>query len=235
MAVEATTEPVVEPAETTPQAVDTNNVSSQFKKEFAEANPDLFEGVNNVTELAEGLLAKQKALVLPNNPSEADLAAYREARGVPESADGYEFEESLGLGEEDISLVRRVAHENNSTAQEATTLASALAEKNKAFSESVESERTQMISETKEYLKKTYGESAEAKMNLAKSVVKRFGGEEHLKFLEESSLGNHKSHVEMMIKFAEAISEDTLDDGGSGPAPKKNDGMISFPNTPGME
>ncbi len=233
--MEATPETVVEPVETTPQTADTNPVASMFKKEFAEANPTLFEGVNNVTELTEGLLAKQKALVLPSNPSESDLAAYRKARGVPDSADGYEFEESLGLGEEDISLIRRVAHDKNSTAAEATNMAMAMAEKNKAFSDSVEAERTQMISETKEYLKKTYGEAADAKMNLAKAVVKRFGGEEHLKFLEESSLGNQKSHVEMMIKFAEAISEDTLDDGGSGPAPAKNDGMISFKNTPGME
>lgn len=229
--METTTEPVSEPVEDTTQAVDTNPVANMFKKEFAEANPDLFDGVNSVTELMEKTLAKQKALVPPGeDASEADLTAYREANGIPDKADGYEFDESLGIGEEDVGLIRDVAHKYHASPAMATAMAEVAAAKDKAFADSVQAEIETAKTETLGALKKQYGEATPAKLEQARAVVARFGGDEFTALLESTGLTNHINMVETMLKIADAISEDSLDSGGAGANPKTNNFLDkSFP------
>jgi polyhydroxyalkanoate synthesis regulator phasin len=223
---------MAEPVEANNQSADTgSSFVKQFKKEFVEANPDLFSGKEtNLTEWAQSRLTKLKPLVLPEKPSEADLSAYRAAYGIPDKADGYQFDESLGISAEEAAQVKEMAHKMNLTPAQAKAYAADLVAKGqehfKLAEQEIEAEKAKTLSK----LKETYGEKAPVMLQKAYAVVKRFGGEEFANALNATGLGNHSAMVETMIKIADAISDDTLDVGSSGAKPKtKNFLDKSFP------
>lgn len=65
-------------------------------------------------------------------------------------------------------------------------------------------------------LKDEYGDEFQVKVDIAKNVVDKFGGQELRDHLSETGLGNHPAIIKMMVQIGEAMLDDTAR-GGSGP------------------
>jgi hypothetical protein len=65
-------------------------------------------------------------------------------------------------------------------------------------------------------LKSEWGDKYDASVGIAKSVIQKFGGEDVMKYLDESGLGNNPELVKMMHKIGRSLLEDTTRGGTAG-------------------
>ena len=65
-------------------------------------------------------------------------------------------------------------------------------------------------------LRREFGTKYDAKVDLAQSVIRKFGSETLTTFLNEKGLGNHPEVVRLFAKIGEAITEDSAGRAGSG-------------------
>src|SRR6266576_1030671 len=65
-------------------------------------------------------------------------------------------------------------------------------------------------------LKEEFGDKHEARIDLARSVVAKFGGEELTNYLNDSGLGNHPSLIKALAKVGDAMLEDRVTGKGEG-------------------
>ena len=204
-------EPVNPEGQPTDGQIQQPEFAKSFKKEFVDANPDVFGDAKDLTDWASKMLMKQRALLPPPvDATEEDLAAYRKAQGLPEDASGYQFEETPGITEEDQTRIRDLAFKFRLDADTANAVHGLIKADREAFAEALKAEMDQQKKDAEAALKEDYGEKYTEKLEQAHALIKRIGGDEIFNFLDESSLGNNKDFIKMMISFSDMVSEDTL-------------------------
>lgn len=186
-------------------------VTSQLPKDLREEAT--LHGFKNPGELARAFLdASQKAqqgLTPPGEEAtEEEWRAYREAAGVPESPDGYEFEAGEGeeLDEELTGWFRQAAHEAGLSAAQAQKLFEKWNESNspEARAEKLAAEREQVLTT----LRKEWGREFDGNLNYAFKAIEAFGTPELREYLDESGMGNDPR----MIRAFSTIGKKMLDD-----------------------
>lgn len=198
-------------------------VTSQLPKDLREEAA--LHGFKNPGELARAFLdASRKAeqgLTPPGEEAtEEQWRAYREAIGVPDTPDGYEFEVGEGeqLDEELTSWFRQAAHEAGLSAPQAQKLLEKWNESNspEARAEKLAAEKEQVLAD----LRKEWGKESEGNLNYAFKAMDAFGTPELREYLDETGMGNDPR----MIKAFTTIGKKMLDDSfvsGQGGAEKE--------------
>lgn len=74
------------------------------------------------------------------------------------------------------------------------------------------------------------GDKLAESMATARKSFQQFGGDDALKLLDESGLGDHPAIVRMFYKVGKAISEDTFVAAGNSPGQQTNPAKIMYPN-----
>jgi hypothetical protein len=149
--------------------------------------------------------------------------AFNKEMGVPETHDKYsvpkfEFAEGLTLDEKKLDGYKKIFHEAGVTPKQAEKIMVAyFADVNGDFTGRAESQKAAMLSATNE-LKQEFGDKYDAKLDIARSVLKKYGSDTLLQKLESSGLANDPEVVRMFAKLGEGMMEDRA--GGSG------DGLI---------
>lgn len=185
------------------------------------------EGVNDVETLAKRFIDTKKMVgantvkIPGSDASDEERAAFYDKLGRPESPDKYELpQEGLPEGFEPnegrLTAMREAAHQAGISAQQFAALARADAEymesEKTAFGEQV----TQSQQESIDALKKEWGAAFDQNLDLAKKAVRHFGGDDLVKFMDESGVGNDPAMAKAMAKVGRMIAEDEVVGGGRG-------------------
>jgi len=113
---------------------------------------------------------------LPENPSEGQVAEWREANGVPATPEDYQLslDEGLVLGESDeriLESVYKVAHENNIPASAISALTNSMLAGRQAEAEAIVSQDGVDHQTTERQLKETWGGDFQTNLNMVTGLV----------------------------------------------------------------
>jgi hypothetical protein len=161
-------------------------------------------------------------IVLPknDNDTEAWVELYNKL-GRPESIDGYELAEpkdlpeSVSFNKELMSEFKTKAHEHGLTKKQAENLYNWYNEKMVGEAQNAVKQIDEATNEKIAALKNEWGKDFETKVETAKAVVKQFGSEQFVSYLEKTNLGNDPEMIKFMNNLAEVIAEDVLIKGDS--------------------
>lgn len=148
---------------------------------------------------------------------------YHRAIGVPETHDKYgvpefKFADGLTLDKEKFTKYQQLFHKAGLTPAQAKILSEGyFSDVNTDFTQSREAQNL-AIKQAEATLRQEFGDKYDAKLDIARSVVKKFGSDTLLQKLESSGLANDPEVVKLFAKLGEGMLEDSA--GGSG------DGLI---------
>lgn len=162
----------------------------------------------------ESVLGKKSGMVtVPNeNSSDADIAEFRKAMGVPESADNYKFDDILKdatVDETQLNNFKQLAHELNIPESVAAKLVEYDMQRFESMNEQVEQLQQQKQQENLEALKSEWGNNFQKELSKAANVVRTIGGEEMI----NSDLANNPEFIKFANKISGLFSEDKFVDG----------------------
>jgi len=191
-------DPAVDPAPTDPNPNDppANYFSSQpdtwrtdllsnagFEGEEAEKRAGQLERVMDIKTLTKNYFEAQDKIRkgelsngLPENPTDEQVAEWREANGVPEAPDKYELalDEGLVLGEEDTRImegVTKVAHKNNIPASAMSELTNAMLAGREAEAEAMEAQDGVDTQTTVRQLKDAWKGDYQTNTNMVQGLI----------------------------------------------------------------
>lgn len=213
---------------TTPAAI--LNEDGSFGEGFAKLVGDEYAGhaeiknagnlqtfVKNHFNLVKKLGEKTEGMVkIPGEKAtEDEVKAYRTAIGVPDNADGYQFEkpqlpEGMSFDEGLEKGFKAMALELNLNAKQAAGLYKMYNDYQMGLHQSVMDADTQNTTTAQEALKKEWGGKYQDNVNLSLKAMNTFADPEFKKYLDETRLGNHPAMIKMMHNIASKISEDNF-------------------------
>ena len=192
-----------------------------------------FDGAENpIHSLVNGFIGAERAMgadkvVLPGKDATDEVKREFFTRlGCPETAEGYKPPTENISSHFDVELFNRLrepAHRLGVSDQQMAGLARALDAEQVGRLEQMEQHGTQQGEKWEQELRVMYGDAFEQNTELARSVATHFGGDEFIKLLDQTGLGDHPLVVDTMHKIARTMSEDEIVGGGGGQ---------SFINTP---
>lgn len=180
-----------------------------------------FDAVKSYGELEKHVGTSRMEKPQANWTSEKWDAFYKEL-GRPEKPDGYQFPkdvklpEGLTIDEAKLNKAREHFHKLGYTPAQAEGALRYYAE---ILSEAHNSETSGRLSDRakgESALKQELGDKYDMHVDLAKNVIRQFGGEEFLTFLDQNKLANHPEMVKVLAKIGSAISEDSAKGNGPG-------------------
>lgn len=183
---------------------------------------------------AQGLIGKKGIIPPGEDATDADREAFTKAitehgetirpilAPTPETAGGYELKIPEGLPEGvtgDEKLLggfAETAHKLKLTKDQAKGLFDFYNEHILSGHEANQNAFADNRKTGEEILRKKFGPKYDEKLDLGKSVIKRFGSIELVKYLDAHDLSNDPGFINFMVGIGEVISEDTLNQGGDG-------------------
>ena len=196
-----------------------SKVERLFRKDFTDANPEIFNGIENVTDLVSGLLEQRKNAVFRDGMSPDEMAAYRKLHGIPEKAEDYPFST---LDMFDQPGAQKIAHEAGLTRTQAKALEKWAHQRENERAQRIESEKSSMQREARTWLETTYGQNAKSQLLRAEAVLANLADEKFINELHLSGISNSKHFIGMLLKFADAVSESPGTNAGGEPGPSKS-------------
>lgn len=161
----------------------------------------------------------QQAQQAPRIPgaeaSDEELAAFRQAMGIPDGPDGYEFQIENAPEEVSFDEFKQLAHELNLTADQAQRLAQWDIQRRASEQQASEAQRKASRDEALKHLQESHGEQWESKLEKALRLVERAGGAELRAELNDTGIGNNPKLIDTFIKIAEMTSDDGIVFGGA--------------------
>lgn len=168
---------------------------------------------------------------LPHNESTPEeIAAYRQAIGVPENPDGYTFTAPEGVEFDDVAVTefKKLAHEANLTPDQASRLVQFQAQLESQVAEQANRDAEQWKQEQSQKLQEAWGNQFNGKKLLAQRAAATFGVPDDHPALNDATI------VQALARAGEAISEDKLVSGeklSNGLSPESQaDDIMANPN-----
>lgn len=181
---------------------------------------------------------------LNDNPTAEETAAYFKSIGRPDDVNGYDIQkpelpEGLPYSDEVVGQFKEAALALNMTPTQAQGLFKWYMD-GTVNAHKVDAEnRSKSVTEAETALKTEYGADYSANLELMKRAVEKFGGEEFIKHMDDTGLGNNPMIIKTFVNIGKAMSEDTLvlGDKGADGLTRGPDGRVVFdyPASPGMK
>jgi hypothetical protein len=163
----------------------------------------------------------QEDVDLPDEPTDEQLAAYRKAKGIPETPDDYEFEvpEGKDLTDADVEILNDFAaamHERNMPASVVRDISGWFLE----YEEAVQQQRAEAAYntriETEEKLRAEWGGDYKANVNLMSNILQEHLGASANDFLsmplaDGSRIGDNEGFIRLMADLARKVGGSTAD------------------------
>ena len=204
-----------------PPALDINTLPEELRKE-----PSL-AAIKDVHALAKGYVNAQKMIgakriALP--AADAGDQAWNDfyaAIGRPEAPDKYEMpkvevHESLKPDEKKMTEVKGLFHKLGLTPKQASGIMEYYMKSSDAVVRGQLSQTEQQSQAATAELKQEWGDKFDANLDVAKAVIKKFGDEKFLTYLEGSGMGNNAQLIRVLNKVGMAMMEDVSRGGGAG-------------------
>jgi len=163
---------------------------------------------------------------LPENPSEEEITAYREANGIPAEPDGYyETFGDLQVGEEDKpfldEFIKSVAHPNNWKPEDVKAAYEFDRQSKEAQMAQYEQQNDDAYKETEAHLKEKWGNEYDGNVTMVNNLISLMGEEaaeifHNVRTSEGIGLLNHPSVAEAVLSIAKEVNPIPSSVGGSG-------------------
>lgn len=191
-----------------------------------------FKDIKDMSGLVKSYLHAQsfvgKRFELPGeNATPEEINTFYKNLGRPEKPEDYSFKDD-GLPkeiygrEEILKSMRAVMHQNGLTKKQAEAVFDAYTQTMNKHVEQLGVQEKERKTQAVEQLKKDFGADLDKKVNMARAVVNKFGGDEFKEYLNKSGLGDNPQLIRMFAKLAEAMGNDQMlsgtGDAGSGSA-----------------
>lgn len=221
-------EEVQEPQEEQqPEASLTPPPAEAAPSDWREALPEDIRGNENLAKfeslegLAKSYINAQQMIgrdKIPMPKSDEEWQDVYNRLGRPESAEGYEFEdvevpEDFPIDDEALKQFKEVAHQNGLTAKQANELQKWYFQQNVGNFENMVTAVQQEMDEAQANLRKEWGNAYDQKLATAMRAVREFGGDDLVRTLEESGLGNNVALVKTFAEIGSKISGDVSIEG----------------------
>lgn len=161
---------------------------------------------------AQRLVGRDKVVVPTEKSKPEEWKAYFNKVGLPEKIDDYkvDIKDSM-FSPEQMNKIKAMAYENNVLPHQFQKLMETFGAEQNAIIEQQTKASEQSLAEATEALKKEWGEGFQKNIHNARTVVKHFGGEDTLKYLEESGLANDVNLVKFLAGIGAKLNkEDTF-------------------------
>jgi hypothetical protein len=168
------------------------------------------------------MVGADKLLKPQANWTEAQFADFYKQLGRPDAADGYNTKpilekfKDIPIDQDKFKVTLGELHKIGLTDKQAAgVLEYYLGTTSNGMKEaktSSETARNMALTE----LKQEYGAEYDAKIDLARSVVGKFGDEKLKAYLEETKLGDHPAMIRLFAKIGEGMLDDSARGSGSG-------------------
>jgi hypothetical protein len=192
--------------------------------------------IKTVQDLAKGYVSAQKLIgakriAIPGeNAQPAEWEAFYNQIGRPETSDKYEMpdaktlkiDESLKIDEAKFKGFQKKMHELGLTSKQARGIMETYMTSMNEGVVGARGAQEKVANEAITTLKGEWGDNFQANVDVANSVLKKFGDESLLKYLEGTGMGNNVQLVKLLHKVGSAVLEDK-DRGGSGGGLDLND------------
>lgn len=173
---------------------------------------------------AQSKILQKGVLVPPPNAEQAELDAFYNSLGRPESHDKYSMPENMpeGFKVDDARLdyFRQKAHAAGLTDDQFAKLLRADAERQAEIAKSTSEEYSRQMESVREELKKEWGSAYSEREQLALGVIDRFDKQGDVKELmnsvkleDGSLLGNHPAILKMMAEIGKTFGEHAIHGG----------------------
>lgn len=148
-------------------------------------------------------------------------ASFNKALGVPDKADGYttpevKLHEGLEINAEQLGVYKKLFHELGLRPDQAAKLQEFYFNDISTKYGAEQSAKKTAQADAMRTLTEEYGDQTQGKLELAQSVVKKFGSEELVKAMSDSGFGNNPAFVKMMVTLGESLMDDHAGGGGDG-------------------
>lgn len=183
--------------------------------------------IKTVQDLTKGYVSAQKLIgakriALPSETAApAEWEAFYTQIGRPDAPEKYtvpeikDMDPSLKLDGDRLKAAQKVMFDSGLTPKQARTLMEYYMTSTDGQVKAAKTSQEVQSATAITGLKQEWGDKYTSNVDVAKSVVKKFGGEEFATYLEQSGMGNNIPLIKMLHKFGMAILEDK-DRGGPG-------------------
>ncbi len=179
-----------------------------------------------IPELAKSYVNAQKLIGTKRLPTpeatwdDKQWDAFYSQAGRPETPDKYDFKGiktigDLPIDQDKVKPTSEFFHKLGLNPRQARGLLEYYGNLVGTATASEKAKHAEAITTGTTALQNEWGDKFEPNLNIAKSVIKKFGPE-IVPFLEESGLGNHPAMVKMLHSIGTAMLEDTHRGGGAG-------------------
>lgn len=161
---------------------------------------------------AQKMVGKDKAVIPDGNSSDEDWTNFYRKAGLPDTMEGYELTSPEGMySDEQSAAIKKLAFENNiMPSQMAKILEMQNDYRVEANTHSAEDDQA-LIDAGLQELKDEWGEEGyTANISKAQTVIDEFGGDDMMKYIEESGLGDDPMLIRLLAKIGENLTEDTF-------------------------
>lgn len=177
---------------------------------------EALQGLSGVGELATGY-AELKARIAEmvkvpgDGASDEEIAAYRNAIGVPESPDKYELEKpdlppGLQYSQELESQFKKLAHETGLSASAASKLYGFFAQQSTQALNKAKAEAREQREEAERSMKKEWGQDYEKNVEALSRSVNQFGGPDFKEFMDKTGFGNDPRFIQFLANVGKRVS-----------------------------
>ena len=195
-------------------------------------NEPMFKNIPDVPTLAKNyihaqrLVGADKVQIPQKTWGESHWEEFYSKTGRPTTPEGYQvpdikLEQGLAIDDGRLKEIRTTFHKLGLNEQQGRGVLeyyfNMLNGTAKSSREAMEAERLS----TENALKQEYGDRYATTLETAKAVIREYGDEQFIKFLDESKLGNHPTMIKMLAKIGTNLLEDKQ--GGRGGGLRLND------------
>ena len=183
------------------------------------SNPAL-ASFTDTTNLAKSYLHAQsqigkKGAIVPDwsKSTDEEKSSFYKAIGLPDP-DKYSIKAPEGISPEILGGFKAEALKNGVLPHQAEALLNWYHGFDKATDQASEAEYKKTVQANLEGLKKEWGEGYDKEISAARMAVKEFGGDELIKYMNETGVGNDPAIIKAFAKAAKLFGEDKLREGG---------------------
>lgn len=176
-------------------------------------NDPIMKNVKDVPSLvksyvhAQRMIGKDKVVLPTQNSSKEEWQSLYQKLGLPE-ADKYtlDLEKNDYLSDDDTKALTAKAHELGVLPSQLKEIASYFIGKNNDIVKNHLESVTQQVEATKQELQKEWGEGYNKKLNQAVAVIKQFGDDTLLDYLEQTGMANDGKFIRLLSKIGESLT-----------------------------
>jgi len=165
------------------------------------------------------MIGADKVVLPAPDASQEDMDAFYNKLGRPEKADGYEvptenMPAEVPVNGELVGKFFEEAHRIGLNKQQAAAIIRWQTTLQQEQMGVYEQQNTEALQTAEATMRKEFGNAYDEKISMAQGAVMRFGGDELVKMLNDTGLGNSPEIIRAFSNIAKAISNDEVIGGG---------------------